>query len=281
MAGAARRGRGGRPGRQRRRRRQRARQPGWAGGCWTGSGSDEARLAEMARQIALLADAPFPPAELRVRGPARWAAAGRATGPGRCDRRQLRGPPERHRGRRLAVAEITQRGRAPHRGGRAALRRRTVRSCHRPGRRRMPGWTPARCNWSAPPTGRPRPNWSATPGLIPLVILRGSGETTRALAADGGQARGPHPGPRRRRRGALPGPRRGPGAGGGDHHREPGPAGGLQPAEPAAGPRSQAGTSCFRWRRMRCAPRAWRRPCRPTTTRSATSGRWMPGARPP
>ena len=48
----------------------------------------------------------------------------------------------------------------------------------------MPGWTPRRCNWSGPPTGRRPSNWSAGPDLIPLVILRGSGDTTRSLAAE-------------------------------------------------------------------------------------------------
>ena len=51
------------------------------------------------------------------------------------------------------------------------------------------------------------------PGLIPLVILRGSGDTTRSLAAEAAQLRGAHARARRRWRRAVPGPGRRSGAG--------------------------------------------------------------------
>ena len=66
-----------------------------------------------------------------------------------------------------------------------------IRSAARPGRRGRrsgdggsragPGGDPA-----APrsPAARPRSRWCAQPALIPLVILRGSGDSTRALARE-------------------------------------------------------------------------------------------------
>ena len=73
------------------------------------------------------------------------------------------------------------------------------------------------------------------PGLIPLVILRGSGDSTRVAGRRGGPARGADHGPRRRRRGAVPrrGRRRWPGRAA--HRGQPGPARRVQPAQPAAG----------------------------------------------
>ena len=53
----------------------------------------EARIAEMARQISLLADGPFPARATASPGPSRRLFPIRTTRPGRCDRRQLRGPP--------------------------------------------------------------------------------------------------------------------------------------------------------------------------------------------
>ena len=117
------------------------------------------------------------------------------------------------------------------------------------------------------------------PGLIPLVILRGSGETTRTLAAEA----------------ARHGVRTLAHADGGGvlyldagadpelaaraHHRQPGPARCLQPPQSAAGARGGLGRSCCRWRWRRWKPAGWRPRCRRMTTRSATSGRWTTGTR--
>jgi glutamate-5-semialdehyde dehydrogenase len=72
------------------------------------------------------------------------------------------------------------------------------------------------------------------PGLIPLVILRGSGDSTRARGGGGGRPRGADHGPRRRRRGHVPGRGRRPGDGRAAGAGQPGPARRLQPAQPAA-----------------------------------------------
>ena len=72
------------------------------------------------------------------------------------------------------------------------------------------------------------------PGLIPLVILRGSGDSTRVAGRRGGPARGAHDGARRRRRGAVRRRRRRPGPGRAADRGQPGPARRVQPAQPAA-----------------------------------------------
>ena len=97
----------------------------------------------------------------------------------------------------------------------------------------------------------------------------------------GGPARGTHARPCGRRRGALPGPGGRPGAGRRAHHREPGPAGRVQPAEPAADCADAWDRAAGARAGHAARPAASPRPCRRTTTRWATSGRWTPATRPP
>ena len=117
------------------------------------------------------------------------------------------------------------------------------------------------------------------PGLIPLVILRGSGDSTRSLAAeaarhgvrtmahaDGGAVLYV----RRRRR---PGPGRGADRG------QPGPARRVQPAQPAADPPGCVGRGPAAGRDAARPGWGSRPRCRRTRTRSGTSGRWIPGTR--
>jgi glutamate-5-semialdehyde dehydrogenase len=72
------------------------------------------------------------------------------------------------------------------------------------------------------------------PGLIPLVILRGSGDSTRSLAAEA--ARRAHHGPRRRRRRPVPGRGRRRLDGLLADRGQPGPARRVQPPQPAPRP---------------------------------------------
>ena len=92
--------------------------------------------------------------------------------------------PNVDRGRRLPAAEVAQRRGAAHRGERRCARRRHCSTTSSRPRWRPPGSTPVRCSSSAPPTAQAATELVRRPGLIPLVILRGSGETTRALAAE-------------------------------------------------------------------------------------------------
>ena len=117
------------------------------------------------------------------------------------------------------------------------------------------------------------------PRLIPLVILRGSGDSTRALAheaalhgvrtlahADGGAViyidQSADTGP-----------------GAAAHRAQPGPARRLQPAEPAARAARDLGRDGARRSRRWRTSSASRSRCRRTRIRSATSGRWTPARR--
>ena len=120
------------------------------------------------------------------------------------------------------------------------------------------------------------------PRWIPLVILRGSGASTAALARARGRQRRSHAGPRRGRRRPLR-PRLGPSRPrDGDRRLQPRPARRLQPAQPR--PRRSGGRrpGSRARRRVRGARRRGGRdaPCgrrrgrsRSWTSRSATSGR--------
>ena len=117
------------------------------------------------------------------------------------------------------------------------------------------------------------------PGLIPLVILRGSGDSTRSLAAEAARpACAPSRTPTAARScTSTPAPTwpwrpadRG----------QPGPARRLQPAQPAAGPPVRWDELVPRARSLLAGWGSTRR-CRRTRTRSATSGRSTPAARRP
>ena len=119
------------------------------------------------------------------------------------------------------------------------------------------------------------------PGLIPLVILRGSGDSTRSLAAEA----------------ARHGVRTMAHADGGAvlyvdaaadlamaraaDRGQPGPARRVQPAQPAAGAPVVVGR--LRAPRSRRCSAGWGSPrrCRRTPTRSVTSGRWTRATRRP
>ena len=209
----------------------------------------------MARQLGLLADAPFPPGETPVRpGPARRAGLAERRVPVGVIGANFEARPERGRGRRLPAAEVAQRRGAAHRGSGAAVGGGAVRPGDRARRWRPPGSTRARCSSSASagPGGRRRagPPAGADPAGDPARQRRDHPRAGRG----GGPARRAHAGPRRRRRRALPGRRRRPGAGRRDHRRQPRPARRLQPAQPAAGRTRPPGTRCCRWRWRRCRP---------------------------
>ena len=117
------------------------------------------------------------------------------------------------------------------------------------------------------------------PKLIPLVILRGSGDSTRALAAegaahgvrtlahaDGGGVLYIHSSAERS--GGLRPDR-----------RQPGPARRVQPAQPAAARPAAVGRLAAGHHRAAGRRSASRPRCRRTTIRSATSGRSTPSAR--
>ena len=145
---------------------------------------DDARIAALGAQLAELAA--LPPLERgrgRVGARERAPRLGRAH-PDRRRRRELRGAAERRRRRRRAAAEEPERRRPAHR---AAPRSRTVTvlvdEVLRPALDEA-GLPPEAVGLVRSPTARVRGSSSRCREVIPLVILRGSGETTAALARE-------------------------------------------------------------------------------------------------
>jgi glutamate-5-semialdehyde dehydrogenase len=144
---------------------------------------DEARLSEMARQIGLLADAPFPPAEVPVRDlPGGLRLAERRVPVG-----VIGANYEARPNVTVDVASqlLKSRNAGVLRTGGAALRSAEALFDHVI----SPAVDAAGLDAGALQLIRSADREAAAelvrhPGLIPLVILRGSGETTRTLAAD-------------------------------------------------------------------------------------------------
>jgi glutamate-5-semialdehyde dehydrogenase len=144
---------------------------------------DEARLSEMARQIGLLADAPFPPAEIPVRDlPGGLRLAERRVPVG-----VIGANYEARPNVTVDVASqlLKSRNAGVLRTGGAALRSAEALFEHVI----SPAADAAGLDPGALQLIRSADREAAAelvrhPGLIPLVILRGSGETTRTLAAE-------------------------------------------------------------------------------------------------
>ena len=143
----------------------------------------EARIAEMARQISLLAGAPFPPAQRRLRElPGGLVLAERRIPVG-----VIGANYEARPNVTVDVASqlLKSRNAGVLRTGAAALRSATALFDHV----RPPALAEAGLDHGVLQLVRSADRQAATelvarPGLIPLVILRGSGDTTRALAAE-------------------------------------------------------------------------------------------------
>ena len=201
---------------------------------------DQARIAEMARQLGLLAGAPFPPGETPVRDlPGGLRLAERRVPVG-----VIGANYEARPNVTVDVASqlLKSRNAGVLRTGGAALRSAEALFDHVI----APAVAAAGLDPGALQLVRSADRQAATelvrrPGLIPLVILRGSGETTRALAAEA----------------ARHGVRTLAHADGGgvlyldaaadpalaarDHRRQPRPARRVQPPQPAADPRGRLG----------------------------------------
>ncbi|HEV8275309.1 MAG TPA: aldehyde dehydrogenase family protein [Streptosporangiaceae bacterium] len=153
---------------------------------------DGARIAEMARQIGLLAGAPFPPAEVPVRDlPGEPDGQGEPGGLRLTERRVPVGVIGANYEARpnvtvdVASQLLKSRNAGVLRTGGAALRSAEALFDHII----APAVAAAGLDQGALQLVRSADREAATelvrrPGLIPLVILRGSGETTRALAAE-------------------------------------------------------------------------------------------------
>jgi glutamate-5-semialdehyde dehydrogenase len=153
---------------------------------------DGARIAEMARQIGLLAGAPFPPAEVPVRDlPGEPDGQGEPGGLRLTERRVPVGVIGANYEARpnvtvdVASQLLKSRNAGVLRTGGAALRSAEAFFDHVI----APAVAAAGLDQGALQLVRSADREAATelvrrPGLIPLVILRGSGETTRALAAE-------------------------------------------------------------------------------------------------
>jgi len=144
---------------------------------------DAARIAEMARQIGLLAGAPFPPAEV----PVRELPGGLRLTERRVPVGVIGANYEARPNVTVDVASqlLKSRNAGVLRTGGAALRSATALFDHVI----APAVTASGLDPGALQLVRSADREAATelvrrPGLIPLVILRGSGETTRALAAE-------------------------------------------------------------------------------------------------
>jgi glutamate-5-semialdehyde dehydrogenase len=144
---------------------------------------DEGRIAEMSRQIGLLADTPFPPADVPVRDlPGGLRLAERRVPVG-----VIGANYEARPNVTVDVASqlLKSRNAGVLRTGGAALRSAAALFDHVI----APAVAAAGLDPGALQLVRSADREAATelvrrPGLIPLVILRGSGETTRALAAE-------------------------------------------------------------------------------------------------
>jgi glutamate-5-semialdehyde dehydrogenase len=144
---------------------------------------DEARIAEMARQLGLLAGAPFPPGET----PARELPGGLRLAERRVPVGVIGANYEARPNVTVDVASqlLKSRNAGVLRTGGAALRSAEALFDHVI----APAVAAAGLDPGALQLVRSADRQAATelvrrPGLIPLVILRGSGETTRALAAE-------------------------------------------------------------------------------------------------
>src|SRR5689334_24504443 len=143
----------------------------------------EARIAEMARQISLLAGAPFPPANRRLRDlPDGFFLAERRVPVG-----VIGANYEARPNVTVDVASqlLKSRNAGVLRTGAAPLRSATALFDHVV----SPALTGAGLDAAALQLVRSADRQAAVelvsrPGLIPLVILRGSGDTTRSLAAE-------------------------------------------------------------------------------------------------
>ena len=246
---------------------------------------DPGRMQEMARQIGLLADAPFPPGMTPLGDLPGGPSGGRLR---LAERRVPVGVIGANFEARpnvtidIASQLLKSRNAGVLRTGGAALR-----SAARPGRPRdrpgRAGRGPGPAGGAAGPVGGPGSRGRAGPpaGADPAGHpARQRGDHPQP-GRRGGPVRGAHARARRRGRRALPGPRGRPGDGRRDHHREPGPAGRVQPAEPAADLRAGLGPAPRGGRSGRSGRWASRPRCRRTPTRWATSGLWTAATRPP
>jgi glutamate-5-semialdehyde dehydrogenase len=143
----------------------------------------EARLAEMARQISLLAGAPFPPVQRRLRElPGGFFLAERRVPVG-----VIGANYEARPNVTVDVASqlLKSRNAGVLRTGAAALRSATALFDHviSPALEHA-GLDPGALQLVRSADRQAAMELVARPGLIPLVILRGSGDTTRALAAE-------------------------------------------------------------------------------------------------
>jgi glutamate-5-semialdehyde dehydrogenase len=144
---------------------------------------DEARLAEMARQIGLLADAPYPPEEIPL-----------GSLPGGLELAERRVPVgviganfEARPNVTLDVASqlLKSRNAGVLRTGAAALGSATALLDHVIGpATAAAGLDPRALQLVRSADRQAAQELVSQPGLIPLVILRGSGDTTRLLAAE-------------------------------------------------------------------------------------------------
>jgi glutamate-5-semialdehyde dehydrogenase len=156
---------------------------GLAGGLLDRLRLDEARIAEMARQISLLAAAPFPPARQDIRElPGGFILAERRVPVG-----VIGANYEARPNVTVDVASqlLKSRNAGVLRTGSAALRSAAALFDHVivPALARA-GLDPGALQLVRSADRRAATELVRRPGLIPLVILRGSGETTRTLAAE-------------------------------------------------------------------------------------------------
>ncbi|HEX3492619.1 MAG TPA: aldehyde dehydrogenase family protein [Streptosporangiaceae bacterium] len=149
---------------------------------------DEARIAEMARQIGLLAEAPFPAEETDL-GP--MPSASHPAGLALTERRVPVGVVganfEARPNVTVGVASqlLKSRNAGVLRTGAAALRSAIALFDHVIGPAvAAAGLDPGAFQLVRTPDRQAAQELVSQPGLIPLVILRGSGETTRLLAAE-------------------------------------------------------------------------------------------------
>ena len=201
---------------------------------------DRARITEMARQIRLLAGAPFPPGEVGIRDlPGGLRLAERRIPVG-----VIGANYEARPNVTVDVASqlLKSRNAGVLRTGGAALRSAVALFDHVI----APAVAAAGLDPRALQLVRSADREAATelvrqPALIPLVILRGSGATTRALAAEAARHGVRTLAACRRRRGAVPGRRRRPRDGGADHRGQRRPARRVQPPQPATDPPGRLG----------------------------------------
>ena len=206
---------------------------------------DPGRMQEMARQIGLLADAPFPPAMTPLGDLPGGPSGGRLR---LAERRVPVGVIGANFEARpnvtidIASQLLKSRNAGVLRTGGAALRSAAALADHviapaAAGRRAGSAGRAAGPVRGPGSRGRAGPPAGTDPAGHPARQRGDHAQPGRR----GRPGRGAHARPRRRGRRALPGSRRRPGAGRRDRHRQPGPAGCLQPAEPPADLRTGVG----------------------------------------